>query len=338
MASELRNIDEVMDALAELPDRGGGLVDMDLVLRWNLLDARPDKSGGPGAKDEHRAEWRRWLKTFKEIHDSCARATAQKGSVAVNATPMASMLSHQHRMHPTIADLISVAYYDEPLISETQSRGVPLPRVVHPFISPSRIGGKSIVWIDVPSFRDGGQGEIGPPSHLPYVAPDEVDAIKLFIRSLRTWNAAPAQLKVAVLSPYKQQVILLQGALRPIQAIPPEWMYSGGKHKQLGSTVDSYQGNQADIVIVSLVRNNDSDPGTGLGFLAEAARMNVLFSRAEKLLVLVGSWSFFERQMQSTPPDKHQPLGHWRLALDFLKRAFDADRAIRFTTSELLDK
>jgi superfamily I DNA and/or RNA helicase len=50
-------------------------------------------------------------------------------------------------------------------------------------------------------------------------------------------------------------------------------------------------------VIVSLVRNNDFSPGSGLGFLQESSRMNVLFSRAERLLVLVGSWDFFKHQV-----------------------------------------
>ncbi len=47
--------------------------------------------------------------------------------------------------------------------------------------------------------------------------------------------------------------------------------------------------------------------------------MNVLFSRAERLLVLVGSWEFFKHQISSAPPDPDQPLGHWRLAMDYLE-------------------
>lgn len=57
-------------------------------------------------------------------------------------------------------------------------------------------------------------------------------------------------------------------------------------------TVDSFQGNEADVVIVSLVRNN-SRTGTGaLGFLSEPQRMNVLLSRAKWRLIIIGSLDF----------------------------------------------
>ncbi|WP_194911130.1 AAA domain-containing protein [Catenulispora rubra] len=47
-------------------------------------------------------------------------------------------------------------------------------------------------------------------------------------------------------------------------------------------TVDSFQGNQAEIIAVSLVRNNTRLSGDGLGFLVESPRMNVLLSHAER--------------------------------------------------------
>jgi superfamily I DNA and/or RNA helicase len=68
---------------------------------------------------------------------------------------------------------------------------------------------------------------------------------------------------------------------------------------QYAHTVDSFQGNEADIVIISLVRNNHYAAPDGLGFLLDRERMNVLISRASRLLVLIGSWSFFERQVEN---------------------------------------
>ncbi|MGA2058567.1 MAG: AAA domain-containing protein [Bradyrhizobium sp.] len=68
-----------------------------------------------------------------------------------------------------------------------------------------------------------------------------------------------------------------------------------GRAKRLGATVDEFQGSEADIVVASLVRNNDEKIGKGLGFLADDRRVNVLLSRARHKLVLVGSWSFLAR-------------------------------------------
>lgn len=56
-------------------------------------------------------------------------------------------------------------------------------------------------------------------------------------------------------------------------------------------TVDSYQGSENSLLILSLVRNNDK----GLqGFLVDQSRINVALSRAKDRLVIIGSkkmWS-----------------------------------------------
>jgi len=70
----------------------------------------------------------------------------------------------------------------------------------------------------------------------------------------------------------------------------------------LVNTVDSFQGNEAGVVVVSLVRNNRHRMPKAFGFLGEDERMNVLFSRAERLLVLVGSWDFFQLTSNTSAP------------------------------------
>ena len=52
------------------------------------------------------------------------------------------------------------------------------------------------------------------------------------------------------------------------------------------STVDNYQGEEARIVLVSLVRSNDS---RDIGFLKRPQRVNVLLSRAHDCLILFGN-------------------------------------------------
>jgi superfamily I DNA and/or RNA helicase len=144
-------------------------------------------------------------------------------------------------------------------------------------------------------------------------------------------DVEPAKkLKVAVLSPYSRQVEALKRALDE-RALPPWLEFSENlSSRQPGSvaprrkkayTVDSFQGNQADMVIISMVRNNRRQGPKGLGFLKESERMNVLMSRAEKLLVLVGSWRFFEEQLKDigVPDDKDDPFWHWLTLLKHLR-------------------
>ncbi len=58
-------------------------------------------------------------------------------------------------------------------------------------------------------------------------------------------------------------------------------------------TVDRFQGMERQVVIVSLVRNN---PQGTIGFAKEPERINVAFSRAQELLVIVGCKSLFTQQ------------------------------------------
>ena len=83
-------------------------------------------------------------------------------------------------------------------------------------------------------------------------------------------------------------------------------------------TTDSFQGSEADLVIVSLVRNNTRTGRSGLGFLSDPRRMNVLLSRAKSRLVLVGSRGFLREAVRGVNPDRDG--AH---ALDFLTRALD---------------
>ncbi len=314
-------LDEAMEALLSLPGRAGGLVDMDLILHWRALSDTE--------KDERRTLWLNWLPFFAQLHRNCSQAVPDEGGVESSGV-LASMLWQQHRMHPTIAGLISAAYYDRPLESMTvDEAGNPLPRVVHPFVSPGPIQRAQIVWLDTGWRGAGSSSEYQSAAiKLQETSTVEVETIKRFIRALQTRASSNRILRLAVLSPYRKQVLKLSSALWEIYDDPPAWLAPLEDGDTPACTVDSFQGNQADIVIVSLVRQNQKPPGEGLGFLKEASRMNVLFSRAESLLVLVGSWDFFHFQLRDASSHRDQPLGHWKLALDYLERSRDDGSAL----------
>jgi hypothetical protein len=75
------------------------------------------------------------------------------------------------------------------------------------------------------------------------------------------------------------------------------------------ATVDNFQGEESDIVIVSLVRNNTAGR---LGFLASINRTNVLLSRAKHAMYIFGSVKTL-RTRNSTFP------GIWDHVLDLLE-------------------
>ena len=323
----LTDLDKVVEDIRKLPRRGG-LVDVEFLNRWQSMDDEDRR--------EHREYFGQWLATFERLHEVCSGVLAdgKAESDDQHVRPLTAMLSRQHRMHPTIAELVSKAYYRGSIISETtDAAGSPMSRVVHPFTMPLSIEHAQIVWLNVPWHRDRAKED----RFQGYeVADDEAHAIRLFLSPLSSRRGLEQEpLSLALLSPYRKQTQLLGHAVdRSLLATFP-WFAHGMSSRSVIHTVDSFQGNQADIVVVSLVRNNSLPIGRGFGFLDESQRMNVLFSRAERLLVLVGSWEFFVHQLSKTDPDPNHYLGHWQIAFQYLEECFDNGTAIKISNSSL---
>jgi len=87
------------------------------------------------------------------------------------------------------------------------------------------------------------------------------------------------RLDVGIISPYRAQVQLLRRLLRKNEFFKP--------FRSLISvnTVDGFQGQERDIIVISLVRSNDEGQ---IGFLRDLRRMNVAITRARMKLIILG--------------------------------------------------
>ena len=85
---------------------------------------------------------------------------------------------------------------------------------------------------------------------------------------------------VGIISPYRAQVQLLRKMIRQKDFFRP--------YRRLISvnTVDGFQGQERDIILISLVRSND---GGEIGFLRDLRRMNVAITRARMKLIILGN-------------------------------------------------
>jgi len=99
--------------------------------------------------------------------------------------------------------------------------------------------------------------------------------------------SVPAE-EIAVISPFRSQVALIQQQLAAVAAARraggSEWV-----HAIEVSTIDKYQGKDKDVVLVSFVRCNDEKHVGEL--LTDWRRINVALTRAKQKLLLVGSES-----------------------------------------------
>jgi ATP-dependent RNA/DNA helicase IGHMBP2 len=91
---------------------------------------------------------------------------------------------------------------------------------------------------------------------------------------------------IAVISPYKEQIRLLKEQLlnHPTLSVHGD--------KITVNTIDSFQGQERDVVYISMTRSNNEGE---IGFLADIRRMNVAMTRARKKLVVIGDSSTLGR-------------------------------------------
>ena len=145
--------------------------------------------------------------------------------------------------------------------------------------------------------------------------PDEADAVLAVLKHVRA-KTNERKPTLAILSPYAAQVQLLKGRVEAAErrALLPGLEGFAPSRPGLGfvNTVDSFQGAEADLVIVSLVRNNPRVGFGALGFLRDARRMNVLLSRARAKLVLVTSLNFLSEAVRGASADQGLGLAFLR--------------------------
>lgn len=82
---------------------------------------------------------------------------------------------------------------------------------------------------------------------------------------------------IAILSPYREQLLHMQKHIAADPVLSPLGI--------VVQTIDGYQGQERDVVYISLVRSNTKNT---IGFLSDYRRMNVAMTRARMKLVVVG--------------------------------------------------
>ena len=116
------------------------------------------------------------------------------------------------------------------------------------------------------------------------VNPDEgefmLDSLEAYIKRIGEKRVVDENLDFAVISPYKAQVSWLRRNAKKRNVLRRL------KGKIAINTIDGFQGQERDVVFISLVRSNDDGK---IGFLSDLRRMNVAMTRARMKLVIIGS-------------------------------------------------
>ncbi len=109
-----------------------------------------------------------------------------------------------------------------------------------------------------------------------------VETLKLYINQLGKDRLLNERVDFGIISPYKSQVQLLRRLIKREKELKQLLPYI------TVNTVDGFQGQERDVILISMVRGNDEGR---IGFLGDLRRMNVAITRARMKLIILGDTS-----------------------------------------------
>ncbi len=184
------------------------------------------------------------------------------------------LLEEQYRMHETIMGYSAKVFYEDKLKAHESVAG----HLLHTTDTP-------LVFIDTAGcgFEEKNEGtSISNPEEAVFL----FKHLTRLVAELSTHYTIEKFPTIAVISPYKEQLYVLKEQLLHNPALQP---YT---HKIAVNTIDSFQGQERDIVYISMTRSNDAGV---IGFLSDTRRMNVAMTRARKKLIVIGDSATLSR-------------------------------------------
>ncbi|MEQ9412721.1 MAG: ATP-binding protein, partial [Cyclobacteriaceae bacterium] len=183
----------------------------------------------------------------------------------------ASMLQVQYRMHEDIMQFPSKYFYSDKLIADPKIKNHQLP------------GQSPMNFIDTAGC---GYHETLDPETLSKYNKEEarllINSLEQLVDQIGLQEWMDAGYTIGIITPYSAQVATL---LSLAEDTPPL--------NEIASlisinTVDAFQGQERDVIAISLVRSNDSGE---IGFLGDIRRTNVAITRARKKVIIVSDSS-----------------------------------------------
>ncbi|MFT4019205.1 MAG: AAA domain-containing protein [Agriterribacter sp.] len=178
-----------------------------------------------------------------------------------------SLLGEQYRMHEIIMGYSSDVFYESRLKAHHSVAGHLLSDAEEPlhFIDTAGCG-----------FEEKTEGtSISNPEEAAFL----FKHLSQLVNALAQYYTLENFPTIGVISPYRQQIVLLQEQMQHAAHLKD---YA---NKITVNTIDSFQGQERDIIYISMTRSNADSK---IGFLSDIRRMNVAMTRARKKLVVIG--------------------------------------------------
>lgn len=229
--------------------------------------------------------------------------TLMEKVMARQSPEISALLQVQYRMHEDIMNFSNSQFYENNLLADESVKSKRLWKVEESDNQP-------IQFIDT-----AGTG-FEEKFHSETVGLSNPEEAFLLLKHLESWvdRVRPGlksefdSLNLAIISPYREQVELIK------REITKNSKLKAITRLRVGS-VDGFQGQESDVVYISLVRSNGNQE---IGFLKDFRRMNVALTRAKKRLVVFGdsatlSGSEFYSSFLKYAEDQKGYLSAWEI-------------------------
>lgn len=198
--------------------------------------------------------------------------------IVENKPEVVTLLKVQYRMNEQIMRFSSDYFYQGMVETAPQIKYRGILDYDHP-----------IMWVTPPELPEGEEAKqefkeafIG--ESFGRVNKDEaemtLDTLEKYFTKIGKHRILEESIDVGIISPYRAQVQYLRKLIRKREFFKP--------YRRLitVNTVDGFQGQERDVILISMVRSNDEGQ---IGFLRDLRRMNVAITRARMKLIILGS-------------------------------------------------
>ena len=207
------------------------------------------------------------IKCYDALRQGLGKTLMER--IVDNQPDAVSLLKVQYRMNDAIMRFSSDWFYNGQVESDASVRHRSILDMEHP-----------IQWIDgsdmlaKEEFIGENHGRINKVEAGLLLA-----TLKDYIEKIGKRHFLDERIDIGIISPYRVQTHYIRQQIRLCKEFSPF------RHAITVSTVDGFQGQERDIILISLVRSNDNGE---IGFLSDLRRMNVAMTRARMKLIIFG--------------------------------------------------
>jgi superfamily I DNA and/or RNA helicase len=225
------------------------------------------------------------VKCYEALKGGLGRTLMER--IANDKPECVTLLRTQYRMHEDIMRFSSDWFYHNLMVAapEVRNRSIldldlPMTWIETPVAPPSAPEGATIVATRESRGNEAPSGAVGGAS-ISNVSEARLTllALQAYFELIGKERILQERIDVGIISPYRAQVQLLRQLLRKNEGLKPF------RRAITVNTVDGFQGQERDVIVISLVRSNDEGQ---IGFLRDLRRMNVAITRARMKVIILG--------------------------------------------------